>query len=426
MKPAYGLAALGVLLIVAGCGRPAGFRPLDSKTAVFWDRQTTDNAELLRNIADAFNQQYKGLPIKVERAGGYADIFRKVTASIQAGALPSMAVSYENMTSAYIPTGAVIALDEYIKDPELGFSEEELADFFPMALETNRFREHGGRMYSFPFAKSVLMLYFNKRVLTEAGLSGPPATWDEFLAQCRQIKAKTGKFAYAVNVDCSLIDGMIFSFGGEVAQGRETLFDSPAAIKTFELFETLVKEELAYQITPGSYDDEVALTKDQVAFSIRTSSGLRYLVNLMQGRENDWGMAPIPQADPAHPATVLYGPNITIFNTTPEHQRAAWAFVKYFTSPERSVLWALGTGYIPIRKSVANDPRVQAFWAQWPYNRAAFDCMPFAHPEPNIAGWEQVRDLADRAQTEVLTGLKTGAQAAQALKAQADEALRRR
>lgn len=426
MKPAYGLAALGVLLIVAGCGRPAGFRPLDSKTAVFWDRQTTDNAELLRNIADAFNQQYKGLPIKVERAGGYADIFRKVTASIQAGALPSMAVSYENMTSAYIPTGAVIALDEYIKDPELGFSEEELADFFPMALETNRFREHGGRMYSFPFAKSVLMLYFNKRVLTEAGLSGPPATWDEFLAQCRQIKAKTGKFAYAVNVDCSLIDGMIFSFGGEVAQGRETLFDSPAAIKTFELFETLVKEELAYQITPGSYDDEVALTKDQVAFSIRTSSGLRYLVNLMQGRENDWGMVPIPQADPAHPATVLYGPNITIFNTTPEHQRAAWAFVKYFTSPERSVLWALGTGYIPIRKSVANDPRVQAFWAQWPYNRAAFDCMPFAHPEPNIAGWEQVRDLADRAQTEVLTGLKTGAQAAQALKAQADEALRRR
>jgi multiple sugar transport system substrate-binding protein len=422
------LVLLTLPLLLAACGgRPAsGFRPIDPEAAVFWDRQTTESAELLRGLADEFNRGRPGLPIKVERAGGYTEIFRKVSASIQAGALPSMAVSYESMTSEYVPTGAVLPLDDYLGEPGFGLSAEDRADFFPVALDTNIFPEFGGRMYSFPFAKSVLMLYFSRRLLTEAGLDGPPGTWDQFIEQCRQIKARTGKFAYAVNVDCSMINALIFSLGGEVVRGRETLYDSPAGIRAFEIFETLVKEQLAYQITPGSYDDEVALSKAEVAFAIRSSSGRGPMAVLMKDQMDDWGMAAIPQGDPARPATVLFGPNITIFNTTPEHQRAAWAFVKYFTSTEVSVRWALGTGYLPIRKSAAKDARLQAFWAEWPYNRAAYDCLEFARPEPNLSGWQQVRDLVERAETEVLTGIKTGRQAALDLKKQADAALQRR
>ena len=69
---------------------------------------------------------------------------------------------------------------------------------------------------------------------------------------------------------------------------------------------------------------------------------------------NEWGMAPIPQADPAHPHTTLFGPNITVFRTTEDQQRTAWGFIKYFTSAKVSVRWALATGYLPIRKSAAS------------------------------------------------------------------------
>ena len=426
MKSVIPLLLAGLLFCLCGCGGPdQAFRPIDPDAAVFWDRQTTENAALLREIIDEFNAQYGGLPIKIERAGSYADIFRKVSASIQARTLPAMAVSYESMTCEYVPTGALLALDGLIHDPDLGLSEEELADFFPVVIETNTFHEFGGKMYSLPFAKSVLMMFYNRRVLGQAGIETPPHTWGEFLDQCRRVKAKTGKYAYAIHVDCSTIDGMIYSMGGGIIRGRETLFDSPESIRVFELLETLVKEGLAYQINPGTYDDNLALAKGDIAFCLRTSASRTGIAIMMESDHAGWGMAQIPQVDPQHPATVLYGPNISIFNTTPEQRRAAFAFVKYFTSPETSVRWAAGTGYLPIRKAKSGHPGMQQFWAGHPHSRAAYDCMAFARPEPNIAGWQQVRDLVDRAQTEVLTKTKTGRQAALDLKTAADRVLAR-
>ena len=430
---AFAAMACALLLAATGCGGPGQvdpdatekFRPIDTKAAVFWDRQTTETAELLRTLADEFNAtRASALPIKVEHSGGYSDIFRKVSASMQARVLPSMAVGYQSMTTEYVQAGAVLALDSFVNDPKTGFSKEDLDDFLPVVLETNTYPELGGHMYSFPFCKSTLMLYFNKTVLGKAGITAPPQTWDEFLDHCRKVKAQTGKAAYAVSVDCSTIAGMIFSMGGEVAEGRESRFDAEPAIRVFELIETLASEDLAFPIAPRTFDDQMAFAQDEVAFVMRSSSGRTNVALLMAGREADWGMARIPQADPADPHTVLYGPNICVFDTTPEQAETAWEFVKFFTSPDVAARWSLGTGYLPIRKSAAQDPRIQAFWAQWPYNRAAYDCLPFAKSEPNLAGWQEVRGLVEKAETEVLAGLKTGRAAALDLKAKADAVLK--
>lgn len=422
---------LPVIIALTGCGDGANnpakptFKPIDESTAVFWDRQTKETGEFLRGLIDEYNQQRPQdmLPIKVEHIGGYTEIFRKVSASIQARALPSMAVSYESMTTEYIEAGAAMALDAWFTDPERGLSEAERADFFPVVLETNQYASFGGKMYSFPFAKSILMLYFNKKVLSACGYTTPPETWDAFLEQCRAVKAKTGKPAYALSVDCSTLDGWIYSMGGEIVKDQTTLFDSPESIRVFELIETLAEEELAYQISPGTFEDQAALYRGDVAFIFRTSSSRTGLKDLFGNRQDEWGIARVPQADPQNPHTLLFGPNICIFRTTDVQQQAAWDFVKYFTSPKMSVRWALGTGYMPIRKSSIDDPDLQKFWAEWPYNRAAFDCLPFAKPEPNLLGWQQIRNLVETAETEVMTQVKTGRQAALDLKEAADAVL---
>lgn len=426
MKKIMVVAVCGLLMAACGAKGPQeGFVPVDSGAAVFWDRQSTETAELMQQVAADFNGGWKGgLPLKVERAGGYDDIFRKVTASIHAHVLPSMAVCYENMTSQYIPTGAVLPLDDLINNPKEGFSKEDLDDFFPAVLESNRFSEFGGKTYSFPFTKSVLVMYFNKAVLAQAGFDHPPVTWEEFLEQCRAVKAKTGKFAYAINPDCSTIDAMIFSRGGEVYADGKLLFDSPEAISVFSLYEAIAKEGLGYQIS-GTYDDEVAFAKDEVAFTFRTASGRIHVAALMHDRMEQWGLTRIPQADPDHPKTVLYGGNICLFDTTPEQSRTAWAFVKYFTSKECMARWAVNTGYVPFRKSVADEPAVQQFWAQWTYNRTGFDCLAFARPEPNIGGWQEIRELAAKSLCNVLNGRQTGPEAARALQQQAEAVLKR-
>jgi multiple sugar transport system substrate-binding protein/sn-glycerol 3-phosphate transport system substrate-binding protein len=382
-----------------------------------------ETADLITRIAGEFNATWSGLPIKVEHLGEYGDINRKVSVSIQAGALPALAVGYESMTTGYAIAGAAIPLDPFINDPEIGLTQDDLDDFFPGMIETNIYPQLDGKMYSFPFTKSVLMMYFNKRVLASAGIEEPPKTWDEFLEQCRQIKAKTGVSAYAVSIDCSTLDGMIYSMGGELVDGAKTLYDSPAAVSVFELLETMAKEGLAVRIQPGTYDDREEFARGRAAFFFRSSVHRPYTAALMAADPDAWGMAMIPQSNPTRPVTVLYGGNITIFHTTSEQERAAWEFVKYFTSPDVSVRWALGSGYLPLRKSAAEHPDMQAFFTLWDYNRAAFDCLPYARPEPNLAGWQEVRTLVERAAIEVMAGLKPAGDAARELKARADAVL---
>ena len=409
--------------LLMGCGQREGFRPIEPDAITFWDRQTTETAELLREIVQEFNTGREGLAVEAQYSGNYGVIFQKIRASIQAGDLPDMAVAYQSMTSEYVGAGAVVPLDNLIADSEIGLDDGTLQDIFAAVLETSRLPELDDQMYSFPFCKSVLMMYFNKRVLAKAGLTEPPKTWDEFLEQSRRVKAATGNPAYAVSVDASTVDGMIFSAGGGVLTGGRTLFDSPESLRVFELFETLAREDLAYTIQPETQDDKVALAQDRVAFVFRSSSHRTSVVELMEGDFDRWGIAPIPQDDPSHPGTVLYGPNICIFQTGPERNRISWEFVKYFTSQDTSVRWALGTGYLPIRKSAVNDPRLQAFWGEWEYNRAAFDCLAFAKSEPSVAGWQEIRGLIEEAQAAVLTGLRTAKEATAQLKREADAVL---
>jgi ABC-type glycerol-3-phosphate transport system substrate-binding protein len=212
----------------------------------------------------------------------------------------------------------------------------------------------------------VLVLYYNIDVLKEAGISSPPETWDNFYKDLQIVKTKLGKKGYAISIDCSTLDAMIYSFGGKIIKENKTLFDSPETIQVFSFLQQLVKEDLAYMITPGTFDDQVALAKGEIAYMIRSSS-LRIGLELLE-KENPfhWGIAPLPHAEHITPVTVLFGPNITIFKTTPEQQRRAWSFVKFMTSRENTVHWAIETGYVPIRKSSAEDPTLQEYWQSKP------------------------------------------------------------
>lgn len=410
---------IAMALMTGSCGdgtqRTGGFKPIDDSAAVMWVRQTTTAEVLLNEFVDAFNAEREGLPVKIEYAGDYSDIYQKVSASIQAKTLPGMSVAYESMTTEFAMTGAVQQLDDLIADPDVGFTEAELADFFPGVLETNRYAALGGGTYSFPFSKAVLVMYFNQRVLREAGIESPPRTWDEFMNQCRTIKQKTGKFGYAIDIDCSTLDGFMMAMGGEIVTEDGQAFAGPEMLDVFRMLRTLVDDDHAYLTPPRTFEDRSAFAQDEVAFIFRSSSHLAPIGELMEGDRDAWGVAVIPQIDPDNPRTVLYGPNACVFSIGEAQVRTSWEFIRFFSRPENSVKWALGTGYLPVRKSAAELPELKAYWAEWAGHRVPYDCLAFARPEPNRAGWQEVRGLLEASAKDVITGLRSPEEAARNL-----------
>ena len=418
------LLAVLCVAALAGCSDRA---PDDA--LIFWHTQSQDNAALLQEIVDDYNATDPPMTVSLRYVGGYTELFRKVRATIATNKMPpDLVVAYESMVAEYIELGAAAALDDYITDPEIGLPPESLADIFPSILAGNRYPSYGNHYYTFPFTKSILMMYTSRALLREAGLSGdPPKTWDEFKAMCAAVR-KMGKEGYALSVDASTINGIVMSFGGSVLdeQNRRALFDSPAGLAAFELIHDMARAGLCYQIDRRSYGDRKDFSSGRCAFMIRSSTTRPYLENDI-GDRFDWDLAVIPQgtAEQAErdPVTVLFGANIAVLKTTPERQRAAWRFVKYFVSRDVTAKWALGTGYLPVRESAAATPAVRAFFSENPRNRRAFDALPHARTEPGVAGWQAVRTEIELAEADAVRGRIPPGEIAAKLNREANAAL---
>jgi len=378
----------------------------------FWHTQTKENAEALEAMIREFNRKNdKGITVRPEYQGKYSELYRKVMSAIQAKSVPELAVAYESMVAEYMKANAVAPLDDYLAQ----LPQESQDDIFPSYLETNRFPSFGNKLLSFPFTKSVLVLYYNEDMLKAAGFNKPPKTWDEFqkaaLACTRKdASGQTKTYGLAVEKNASTIDGWFYSRGGELlSQDRiRVRFNEPQCVAAFQLIADLVKAKAAYQTK--DYDYQVDFGNRRVAFVFSSSTNRPYFKEAVNDRFK-WGVAMIPQSDPSRPVTVQYGANIAVFKTTPEKEAAAWEFVKWFTERDQTVRWAVKSAYMPVRKSAAQSREMQEAWKTDPLGKICFDLTRYARPEPNIRGWQDVRTILEDALEAVVSGKKTPKQA---------------
>jgi ABC-type glycerol-3-phosphate transport system substrate-binding protein len=396
-----------------------------------WHAQKEQNKVALEAIVARFNATNQDYHVELHNMGSYKAMFDAVRPRIERGGLPDLCIVYESMVAEFMQANVVLPLDDYLDHPDYGLSKADQADIFPSFLQSNRYAEFGNQLLSFPFTKSVLMLYCNTDLLRSAGIEKPPETWPEFIEQCRKVKAKTGRPAFAYSRDASSFDGMVFAHGGRLAtiEDRRSHLDSPEAVRALKVLATLARDGLLTVIALGSDDDRKLFARSEVAFILRSSTTRSYMEDDLldeKGRDKfQWLMACPPVGEGRPKLTVLYGGNILIFRSTPERQRGAWEFIKFFISPEVTAEWSVKTGYLPVRRSAADVPLLKDFFARGPRHRAAFEAIPLGVPEPNVAGWQAVRDHIAAALTNVTRGEATPAQAAAKLGAQADAELAR-
>ncbi|MEK7215044.1 MAG: serine/threonine-protein kinase [Chloroflexota bacterium] len=423
-------AALGlVLLCFVGCaGAQSGSQPTATPTPpdgaaeapriddieltqpvelVFWHQRSAEFDPLQQQMIDEFTARNPNVKIKTEAFADYNRIYQRVLGAIQAGgnSTPDLVAAFESQAAEYYEAGAVAPFDDYLASPRYGLTAAEQADFVPSYIEATRFPQYGGKRLTYPFTKSALLLYTNMRVLRSLGFQQPAATWGDFLTHCRRAAA-LNRECYAVEPDPSTVDGIIFSYGGEVAapDGTRSRFDEPATAAALDLYATLGKERLGY-LAPGSGLQIADLASGKALYLIRSSSALPRLDARFPSR-NDWEVSIIPQGRPDKKVTVLYGANITIMKSTPEKQLAAWLFIKYFTQPDVTARWGLdpSNGYFPLRNSGLTTPEARKVLGENPHFAKALDISRFARVEPSALGWQQVRLLLQEAATDVFLG----------------------
>ncbi len=405
--------------VLAGCRRPAPPANVAQGTPSggagtveiqFWHTQTGANAKALDTLVSRFNAEHTGrIRVAALLQGGYTQLDQKTKAAITAKRPPETAVAYESMVAEYMKAGAVEPLDSYLSGPD-GIDAKSLEDIFPRYLDSNRFPQFGNQLLSFPFTKSVLVLYYNQQALKEAGFAAPPKTWDEFeqaaVKTTRRAGGKTTRYGFGVWADASTIDGCILSRGGALlsADNKSVRINEEPGREAFRLVADLVKQGAALRTTRQEYPAEFG--NGRIAMFLGSSTAREYVTGAVGGKL-PWGCTVIPQKNPSDPVTVQYGANIAVFKTTPEKQRAGWAFVRWLAEPAQTAFWATNSSYMPIRRSVASRPEMQAYWKKDPQAKQCFDVARYGAVEPNIRGWQSTRDALEEAYDKVAGGMST-------------------
>ncbi len=56
-----------------------------------------------------------------------------------------------------------------------------------------------------------------------------------------------------------------------------------------------------------------------------------------------------------------------------EQKKAGWEFIQYLMTDERIAKEAIGSGYLPVTKSVADSELMKAYWEENPNFKVAYD-----------------------------------------------------
>ncbi|MFP4345237.1 MAG: ABC transporter substrate-binding protein [Anaerolineales bacterium] len=381
----------------------------------YWYQHTGSREELMQEFISEFNRTNEwGITIVGEGQGGYNDLYQQIIAGIPANQLPSMAVAYQNQAATYAGQGVLVSLDQYVEDETWGYTQEELDDFFPVALSADFLPQFDAR-YGWPPYKSMEVMYYNQDWLTELGYDGPPETWEEFAEMA--CAASENPFSgatsddtplgYEYSIDASRFATFVFSRGGDIIaeDGSTYVFNSEAGEEALTFLRGLVEQGCAAQATER-YGDQTDFGAGRALFTISSTSGLPYYEQAVsEGADFEWNVSSPPHAaDMDETRMNIYGASQSIFASTEEEQLASWLFIKYLSEPEQQARWATNTGYFPTRESAAD--LMQDYFAENPRYEKAFGFMSLpTGVESPVAGYDECRAaIADMLQDVLQEG----------------------
>jgi multiple sugar transport system substrate-binding protein len=223
-----------------------------------------------------------------------------------------------------------------------------------------------GKIYALPHQLDVSMLYYNKKLFTQAGLdpAKPPATLDELVADARKITALGGGnygFYFAGNcAGCNAYTLLpyIWASGGDImsADGTKATLGDPAVAAALNAHKTLWDEKL---MPPGAKDDNGAtwLAGFQSGKIGMVALG-SFAISVYKAQKGlDFGVTPIPGS--AGTSSFLGGDVIGVSKGA-KNAQTAWDFIAWSMSEEVQKTVVAKTGQLTVRADTADNSYTQA------------------------------------------------------------------
>lgn len=288
------------------------------------------------------------------------------------------------------------AIDKFDSEDSTFLSDNFLPNVLNLAVNSK------GDQVGIPYSLSNPVLYINKDLLKEAGISEDgPTTWEEVEQFAKAVKEKTGKYGFYMQepADFWAQQALIESNGASMltkdADGKaQASFASDEGAEAMQLVADMVKDGSALHV---GWDEGCQSFIDGNCAMLYTTIARR--ASVQAGAKFDVATVKSPVWEGKDRKVPAGGCFLAITAQGDDQIQAAWEFEKYLYSVESMAAWTIGTGYVPPRKDVADaENGLKDFLAENQMMNAAIEQMDGVVPWtafPGDAGLQAEQLLLD-------------------------------
>lgn len=360
----------------------------DVTTITFWHLWSGSEAEMLKEVIDDFNNNNKD--IQVEVLDGTTT--EKQLTAITGGNPPDVGYLIDYRISKLASVGALAELNKMISENNMDPSNT--------VQEIWKLGNYGGKQYGIPYTMDSYMLYYNKDMLKEAGITEPPKTAGELLEYSEKLTKvdENGEYTQVGFIsDIPWIDPMnwAYTFGSNFYdfENDKVTCDSQSNIDALNLklrsYQDPYEPEKIKKFKSGFgkyMSPNNPFFQGQLAMDVEGQWFTTFIKKYAP--DINYGIVPMPYPDGKENLAnggQLQGGMLYIPENS-KKKEAAFKFITYLKSDEPYIKFCAGKGSIPTTYSALNNPKfLEAAPELEPFveiakngNATAFPSIPFA------------------------------------------------
>jgi len=337
-------------------------------------------------VVDAFHAANPKITVK-PTVSDWDTYWEKLKGSIAGGAAPDVFAMDGPLFPDFQSRDVLLDLKPYI-DKE-GYDLGQLADAAVADFTT------ADGQYGLPRDLNVVTLYYNKKLFDEAKIPYPDGTWDwaklvevgKQLTKDTNGDGKTDQWGlYTETSDMeNYWSSLVWQNGGDIMapDGKTTVLGTDEAAGGIQFLQDLIWKDKIVPDPALFAETGDAFEQGKAAMEINGT----WLVPTHEAAGIDLGIAPLPKG-PAGLATSINPTGAVVFKGS-KNPEAAWAFVKYLSSPAAQTKLMELKASLPANKEVLAGPYASSFVGA----KVLADSLAYAHLKPSFKGFEEFASI---------------------------------
>ncbi|NJO38461.1 MAG: sugar ABC transporter substrate-binding protein [Rhizobiales bacterium] len=308
--------------------------------------------EILEGMIAKFEEANPEVTVEVTSLP-WGQAFEKFATMVQGGQIPDVVEMPDRWLSLYANNDQLVDLGPYMEGwPDAGELNDRALQYGSYVDDT---------MYMVPYGFYLRAMFWNKKLFAEAGLDGPPATMDDFMAASEAISALDGKSGYCLRGGPGGANGYVMMMANMM--GHDDYFDadgnsslnSPEAIKGLQFLVDMYQRNYVprdsvnwgfNEIVAGFYSGTCAMLDQDPDALIAIKERMD---------EADFAVAPMPLGPAGKSFPTIGYAGWAMFDAS-AHKDEAAALIGHLSSRASNLEWAKFVGVIPIHQGAEQDP----------------------------------------------------------------------